>query len=96
MSGLSQDASLLTTFVKSGSLSYRSLPASLDVSGHSLQTSVINKVFSPTELPLTGSFVLNTDTCKLKVTALGSKWTLCPVLFFFRVNYFLYQICGWY
>lgn len=78
-------------FVKSCCLSYHSLPASLDESGHSLRTfepdyfkpgPVINTVFSPTEQPLTGSLVWNTDMCKLKVTALGSKLTLCPALFF--------------
>lgn len=40
---------------KHGYVSYSSLPVSFHQSGHSPLTSLINTMFSPTELPLTGS-----------------------------------------
>ncbi|KAJ8388227.1 hypothetical protein AAFF_G00135980 [Aldrovandia affinis] len=56
----------LLEFLCHGYLSYCRLPVSLNQSGHSPLTSLINKVFSPTELPLTGCFLFFcTILCKL-------------------------------
>lgn len=46
------DAPLHGTIVKSGNLTYCCLPVSLNQSTHSPLTSLINKVFSPVDLPL--------------------------------------------
>lgn len=56
---VSYDAFLLTMIVQSGYLSYCILFVSLDQSGHSSLTSVINKSFPSIEVPFTGCSFLN-------------------------------------
>ena len=76
-----RDALLHTTVVMCGCLCYCHLPVSFDQSGPSPLTSLINNVFLPTELLLTGWFLIFTpfsansrDCCEWKSQESRSFW----------------------